>query len=183
MAVSSTMTPLGSTAPSFALTDATTGDTVTLAQVAGERATVVMFICNHCPYVKHVNAQLVAVASDYAAKGVGFVAISANDPESHPEDAPDKMAEVAAAEGYPFPCLHDDTQDVARAYGAACTPDLFAYDADLHLAYRGRLDASTPGNGEPLDGADLRAALDALVAGTEVPTDQVPSMGCSIKWR
>ena len=183
MAVSSTMTPLGSTAPSFALTDVTTGDTVTLAQVQGERATVVVFICNHCPYVKHVNPQLVAVASDYAAKGVGFVAISANDPDSHPEDAPDKMAEVAAAEGYLFPYLHDDTQDVARAYGAACTPDLFAYDADLHLAYRGRLDASTPGNGEPLDGADLRAALDALVAGTEVPTDQVPSMGCSIKWR
>ena len=183
MAVSSTMTPLGSTAPSFALTDVTTGDTVTLAQVQGDVATVVMFICNHCPYVKHVNPQLVAVASDYAAKGVGFVAISANDPDSHPEDAPDKMAEVAAAEGYPFPYLHDDTQDVARAYGAACTPDLFAYDADLHLAYRGRLDASTPGNGEPLDGADLRAALDALVAGTEVPTDQVPSMGCSIKWR
>ena len=183
MAVSSTMTPLGSTAPSFALTDATTGDTVTLAQVQGDVATVVMFICNHCPYVKHVNPQLVAVASDYAAKGVGFVAISANDPDSHPEDAPDKMAEVAAAEGYLFPYLHDDTQDVARAYGAACTPDLFAYDADLHLAYRGRLDASTPGNGEPLDGADLRAALDALVAGTEVPTDQVPSMGCSIKWR
>jgi thiol-disulfide isomerase/thioredoxin len=142
-----------------------------------------MFICNHCPYVKHVQGQLVAVAHDYQPKGVSFVAINANDADQYPDDGPDRMAAVAAEQGYPFPYLHDQTQDVARAYGAVCTPDLFVYDGDLALAYRGRLDASTPGNAQPNDGADLRAALDALLAGHPAPTDQVPSMGCSIKWR
>ena len=182
MAVSSTMTPLGSPAPDFALLDVTSGETRTLADVRGDTATVVMFLCNHCPYVKHVNPQ-VEVATDLADRGIGFVAISANDAEQYPDDGPEQMAAVAAEVGYPFPYLYDETQEVARAYGAACTPDLFVYDAEGTLAYRGRLDASTPGNGEPVDGADLRRALDALAAGTKVPGDQVPSMGCSIKWR
>ncbi len=183
MAVSSTMQPLGSPAPDFALLDVTTGVPRSLADVRGDVATVVMFVCNHCPYVKHVNSQLVAVASDYTERGVGFVAISANDADHYPDDGPDRMAEVAAEVGYPFGYLYDESQEVARAYGAVCTPDLFVYDADLTLAYRGRLDVSTPGNGEPLTGADLRAALDALVEGRPVDGDQVPSMGCSIKWR
>lgn len=183
MAVESTMQPLGTPAPSFELLDVTSGEQRSLADVAGTAATVVMFICNHCPYVKHVNSELVAVANDYAGRGVGFVAISSNDAEQYPDDGPDRMAEVAAELGYPFPYLYDETQEVARAYGAVCTPDLFVYDADLALTYRGRLDASTPGNGQPLTGADLRAALDALIAGRPVDGDQVPSMGCSIKWR
>src|SRR5690606_22375042 len=130
---------------------------------------------NHCPYVKHVNAELIAVAGDHRDRGVSFVAISANDAEQYPEDGPDAMAAVATELGYPFPYLYDETQEVARAYGAVCTPDLFVYDGALSLAYRGRLDASTPGNGEPLTGADLRAALDALVTGAAVPADQAPS--------
>jgi thiol-disulfide isomerase/thioredoxin len=142
-----------------------------------------MFICNHCPYVRHVNPELVRVAKDYTDRGVSFVAISSNDVTQYPEDSPERMAEVAAEVGYPFPYLYDETQEVARAYGAACTPDFFVYDADLRLVYRGRLDASTPGNAEPLTGADLRAALDALLAGTPVPAEQHPSIGCSIKWR
>jgi thiol-disulfide isomerase/thioredoxin len=183
MAVESTMQPLGSTAPDFELLDVVSGQLVSLSSVRSSVATVVMFICNHCPYVKHVQGQLVAVAHDYQPKGVSFVAINANDADQYPDDGPDRMAAVAAEQGYPFPYLHDQTQDVARAYGAVCTPDLFVYDGDLALAYRGRLDASTPGNGQPNDGADLRAALDALLAGHPAPADQVPSMGCSIKWR
>jgi hypothetical protein len=133
--------------------------------------------------VKHVNAELITVANDYAGQGIGFVAISSNDVGQYPDDGPDRMAEVAAELGYPFGYLYDESQEVARTYGAVCTPDLFVYDAQLTLAYRGRLDPSTPGNGEPLTGADLRAALDALVDGRPVDADQVPSMGCGIKWR
>lgn len=183
MSVESTMRPLGSPAPAFTLMDVVAQQDRSLDDVRGRLATVVMFICNHCPYVKHVNSELIAVARDYGDRGVGFVAINANDADQYPDDSPDRMAEVAAELGYPFPYLHDQTQEVARAYGAACTPDLFVYDADLTLAYRGRLDASTPGNFEPLTGADLRAALDALLAGRPVATEQIPSMGCSIKWR
>ena len=182
-AVHSTMTPLGSPAPPFELPDVVTGTPRSLESLRGRVATVVMFICNHCPYVKHVNPELVRVANDYADRGVSFVAINANDVEQYPEDAPERMAEVAAELGYPFPYLFDETQEVARAYGAACTPDFFVYDADLTLVYRGRLDASTPGNDEPLTGADLRAVLDAMIAGRPVPTEQHPSIGCSIKWR
>ncbi len=183
MAVTSTMQPLGSDAPDFDLLDVVSGSRRSLESVRGEVATVVMFICNHCPYVKHVNVELIAVAREYADRGVGFVAISANDAVAFPDDGPEQMKAVAAELGYPFPYLYDETQEVARAYGAVCTPDLFVYDADLGLAYRGRLDASTPGNGEPLTGADLRRALDALVAGEAVPEEQIPAMGCSIKWR
>lgn len=182
-AVSSTMTPLGTPAPDFELPDVVSGQLMSLERLRGEVATVVMFICNHCPYVQHVNPELVRVAGDYASRGVSFVGISSNDIGQYPDDAPERMAEVALEVGYPFPYLYDETQDVARAYGAACTPDFFVYDSSLRLAYRGRLDASTPGNDEPLTGADLRAALDALVVGAEMPGEQIPSIGCSIKWR
>lgn len=180
----SKMMPLGTPAPDFALPDTVSGRTVSLADVRGEGATVVMFICNHCPYVKHVNGELVNLANDYRARGVGFVAISANDVDSHPEDSPEKMKQVAAEQGYPFPYLYDETQETAKAYDAACTPDFFVFDADLKCAYRGRLDDSTPGNDEPVTGADLRAALDSILDGEIIPEDaQTPSQGCNIKWK
>jgi peroxiredoxin len=179
----STMLPLGTVAPDFALPDTVSGRTVALADVRGATGTVVMFICNHCPYVQHVNPELVRVAHDHAARGIGFVAISSNDVSHYPADAPDRMREVARAQGYPFPYLYDATQDVARAYDAACTPDFFVFDARDELVYRGRLDASTPGNGRALDGADLRAALDALIAGRPPLATQQPSVGCNIKWK
>ena len=182
-ATPSTMTALGTTAPAFSLPDAVTHQDIALDDVRGEKATVVLFICNHCPFVKHVNHQLIAVASDYRPRGVGFVAINANDAEAYPDDSPERMAEVAELLGYPFPYLHDSSQDVAKAYGAVCTPDLFVYDAALRLSYRGQLDDARPRNDEPVDGHDLRAVLDALIAGRPVPTEQKPSVGCSIKWR
>lgn len=178
----STMLPLGTPAPAFRLGDTVSGRTLALADVRGARGTLVMFICNHCPYVKHVNPELVRIAADYAARGIGTVAISSNDARDYPADAPERMAEVAREQAYPFPYLYDVTQEVARAYDAACTPDFFLFDAQLRLVYRGRLDDSTPGNGRPLDGADLRAALDAVVAGRAPDADQKPSMGCNIKW-
>jgi len=183
MAATSTMTPLGSAAPDFALPDVTTGRTVGLAEVAGTGALLVMFICRHCPYVKHVRQELVRLANDYRDSGLAFVAISSNDPTTHPEDAPESLAEEAREVGYPFPVLFDETQEVAKAYGAACTPDFFLYDADRRLAYRGQLDASRPGNGIAVTGWDLRAAIDAVLGGGPVPRDQRPSIGCSIKWR
>lgn len=179
----STMLPLGTRAPDFTLPDAVSGRNVGLADVRGAQGTLVMFICNHCPYVKHVNAELVRVARDYAARGVGFVAISSNDVDNYPEDRPELMREVARSQGYPFPYLHDAGQNVARAYDAACTPDFFLFDAGDRLVYRGRLDGSTPGNHVANDGADLRAALDALLAGREPLADQQPSLGCNIKWK
>lgn len=179
----STMAPLGSVAPDFDLPDTVSGRRVTLANVRGAKGTLVMFICNHCPYVQHVNPELVRVASDYGARGIGIVAISSNDVANYPDDAPDRMREVARAQGYPFPYLYDATQAVARAYDAACTPDFFLFDAADRLVYRGRLDASTPGNGRALDGADLRAALDALLAGGAPLATQQPSVGCNIKWK
>jgi len=179
----STMLPLGTVAPDFSLPDTVGGRTLTLADVRGSRGTLVMFICNHCPYVQHVNAELVRVARDYAAQGVGIVAISANDATAYPADGPERMREVARQQGYTFPYLHDATQKVARAYDAACTPDFFLFDASDRLVYRGRLDASTPGNGKKLDGADLRGALDGLLAGREPLAVQQPSVGCNIKWR
>jgi len=142
-----------------------------------------MFICNHCPYVKHVRAGLAAFGRDYAPRGVAVVAINANDVERYPDDSPAKMKAEAAEAGYSFPYLFDETQQVARSYGAACTPDLFVYDADRRLAYRGQLDDSRPGNGKPVTGADLRGACDALLAGRRPSADQKPSMGCNIKWK
>lgn len=179
----SSMMPLGTTAPDFTLPDTVSGSTVALATVRGRIATVVMFLCNHCPYVKHVADALPPLARDYAGRGVGFVAISSNDARAYPEDAPDRMRAEAQARGYPFPYLHDESQAVARAYGAACTPDFFVFDAALRCAYRGRLDGSRPGSGMPVSGADLRAALDALLAGRPVNPDQKPSVGCNIKWK
>lgn len=178
----STMLSLGTPAPSFRLPDTVSGQPLALEALRGERGTLVMFLSNHCPYVKHVNAELVRLARAYMPRGIGMAAISSNDIGAYPDDAPSRMTEVARLVGYPFAYLYDPTQDTARAYAAACTPDLFLFDAQLSLAYRGRLDDSTPGNGRPLTGADLRAALDALIAGVQPSADQQPSMGCNIKW-
>jgi thiol-disulfide isomerase/thioredoxin len=178
----STMLPLGTRAPAFSLPDAVSGKPLSLDALKGAQGTVVMFICNHCPYVKHVNSELVRVAKDYQGKGIAFVAISSNDVISHPEDAPDKMHTVAWQLGYPFPYLYDESQSVAKAYQAACTPDLFLFDSAMLCVYRGQLDDSRPGRGAP-DGRDLRAALDAVVAGKQVSPEQKPSVGCNIKWK
>ncbi len=180
----SRMLPLGTTAPHFILPDTVSGKPLSLDELKGPKATVIMFICNHCPYVKHVNQELVRLAREYTARGVAFVAISANDANHHPEDAPGKMQQAAARLGYPFPYLYDESQDVARAYQAACTPDFFLFEpAQLKCVYRGQLDASRPGNGTPVTGSDLRAALDALLANRPLNPDQKPSMGCNIKWK
>ncbi|HEX6230972.1 MAG TPA: thioredoxin family protein [Actinomycetota bacterium] len=183
MAVPSTMTELGSEAPPFALPDVTTGNTVRLGDLADRKALLVMFLCRHCPYVAHVREGIARMANDYAGADLGIVAISANDPETYPEDAPEGLAEEARTAGYRFPYLFDETQEVAKAYGAACTPDFFLFDADRRLVYRGQFDASRPGNGIPVTGEDLRAAIDAVLEGRPVPEDQWPSVGCSIKWR
>jgi peroxiredoxin len=179
----STMLPLGTRAPEFTLPDTVSGKTVSLEQVKGAKGTVVLFICNHCPYVKHVNSELVRLAKDYGPRGISFVAISANDVKNYPEDAPDKMKAVAKQLGYPFPYLYDESQDVARAYQAACTPDPFVFDANLACVYRGQLDDSRPGSGVPVTGKDMRMALDAVLAGKPISPDQKPSVGCNIKWK
>lgn len=177
------MLPLGTAAPTFKLPDTVSGKNLTLDDVAGAAATVVMFSCNHCPYVIHVNPEIVRVANDYLPKGVGFVAISANDVEKYPADAPDKMKVLAQTVGYPFPYLYDETQEVAKAYDAACTPDFYVFDGNKKLAYRGRLDDSRPNSGTPLTGSDLRAALDAVLQGNQPVVKQYPSAGCNIKWK
>ena len=178
----STMLPLGTPAPDFALPNVD-GSTVTLADAAGPKGTLVMFICNHCPFVKHVADQLAALGRDCLPRGIGVVAISSNDVSSHPADSPEQMVHEAEERGYLFPYLYDETQAVAHAYCAACTPDFFLFDGDRKLVYRGQLDASRPGNDIPVTGADLRAAIDALVAGRPVATEQRPSLGCNIKWK
>lgn len=178
----STMLPLGTAAPLFSLPNVD-GRLVSLGDLAEAKSLVVMFLCNHCPYVKHIRAGLVQIARDYAGKPVAFVGISANDAETHPEDGPDKMRLEAATAGYSFPYLYDATQEVAKAYRAACTPDFFVFDHERKLAYRGQFDASRPGNGLPVSGADVRAAVDALLAGRSVAAVQTPSIGCNIKWK
>ncbi len=178
----SNMVPLGTKAPDFKLPDTVSGRRLTLDDVKGDKATVVMFICNHCPFVKHVNKGIVALANDYKDKGVGFVAISSNDIVNYPEDSPELMKKTAAQEGYPFPYLYDDSQEVAKAYDAACTPDFYIFDSDLKLVYRGQLDDSRPGNDIPVTGKDMRAALDAILNNKPVSKDQKPSIGCNIKW-
>ena len=178
----STMLSLGTAAPDFCLPD-TEGAKVALSDFDGNRVLLVMFICNHCPYVKHVRHELARLGRDYASRGVGMVAINANDAAAYPEDSPEKMRAEKASAGYPFPYLYDETQEVAKAYGAACTPDFFVFDGDRRLAYRGQLDDARPGNGEPVTGHDLRVALDALLAGQPVAETQRPSMGCNIKWK
>lgn len=176
----STMVPLGTEAPDFELTDTATGDTVKRADFAG-RPLLVMFICNHCPFVKHLKPALVEFARG-CAEAVAVVAISSNDAKAHPGDGPTHMAADHARFGYPFPYLYDATQAVAKAYDAACTPDFFLFDADHRLVYRGRFDESTPGNGKPITGADLQAAVDGVIAGHPPLAEQLPSMGCNIKW-
>jgi peroxiredoxin len=183
VATPSNMLKLGTTAPDFTLPDTVSGHTKSLEQLKSDTATVVMFICNHCPFVKHVNEQLVKLANDYQPKGISFVAISSNDIVSYPEDSPEKMKEYAARLGYPFPYLFDETQEVARAYKAACTPDFYIFDADLSLVYRGQLDDSRPNNGIPATGKDIRTALDNILADKPVSAEQRPSLGCNIKWK
>ena len=178
----STMLPLGTNMPPFALTDAVSGKTVTDGGAAGTKGTLVMFICNHCPFVKHVMKELGRVAGEYVPKGIGVVAINANDVDEYPQDGPDKMKELAQSEGWRFPFLFDDTQKVAQAYRAACTPDFFLFDAEARLVYRGQLDESRPSNKIPVTGKDLRAALDSLLAGKPPLEEQKPSIGCNIKW-
>jgi thiol-disulfide isomerase/thioredoxin len=179
----STMLSLGTTAPDFWLPDTVSGRVLTFADVAGARATVVMFLCNHCPYVLHVNPEIVRIAKDYQPKGVGFVGISSNDVVNYPEDRPELMTQLAAREGYTFPYLYDGTQSVARAYDAACTPDFYVFDAEKRLVYRGRIDDARPKNDNPLTGKDLRAALDAVLSSAPVTEKQYPSGGCNIKWK
>ncbi len=179
----SKMLPLGTEAPDFTLPDTVSGQNLSYADIRGEKGTLVMFICNHCPYVKHVQSELVKLSNDYTSEGVGFVAISSNDVEKYPEDGPERMREVARKWGYSFPYLFDETQGVARDFQAACTPDFYLFDHQDKLVYRGQLDASRPGNGKPLDGKDMRQALDDLIHGNPVSEKQVPSQGCNIKWK
>jgi len=182
VAVPSTMLPLGTPAPDFGLPD-TAGNTVSLTNFADSKALVVAFICNHCPFVKHIQSGVVEFARDYADKGVAIVAISANDAENYPDDSHDKMAEEAQAAGYTFPYLYDETQETAKTYRAACTPDFFLFDSDRKLVYRGQFDDSRPSNDEPVTGADLRAAVDAVLEGRPVAEGQRASIGCNIKWK
>lgn len=179
----SNMLPLGTTAPNFKLIDTVSDQFITLHDVAGTHGTVVMFICNHCPFVIHVNPMLVEVANYYESKGIGFVAISSNDVENYPQDSPDKMKIHAKDNNYVFPYLYDETQEVAKAYDAACTPDFYVFDNSLSLVYRGQLDDSRPGNGKPVTGNDLKHALDCLLNGQTNETVQKPSIGCNIKWK
>lgn len=179
---SSTMSPIGTPAPDFSLMD-TGGRLVGLADFSSRQALLVMFICNHCPFVKHLSAALAAFGAEMDARGVGVVAINSNDVVTHPEDSPEMMAQEAAATGYTFPYLFDEDQSVAKAFAAACTPDFFLYDGARNLYYRGQFDPSRPGNDIGVSGVDLRAAVDALLRGGEVPSDQIPSVGCNIKWK
>jgi peroxiredoxin len=179
----STMLALGTIAPDFALTDVVTGKTFARDDFRGKQALLVMFICAHCPYVKHIEKSLGKLGADYAAQPVGIVAISSNDVTTHPADSPANLKRQAKDNGFGFPYLYDESQDVARAYKAACTPDPYLFDADLRLVYRGQYDESRPGNGIPVTGKDVRAAIDAVLAGKPVPTEQKPSIGCNIKWK
>lgn len=179
----STMLALGTEAPAFTLPDPVKGGQKSLKELKSDRATVVMFICNHCPFVKHVREGLARTAKEYIPRGVSFVAINANDAANYPEDSPEMMKEVAEEFGYPFPYLFDASQATAKAYQAACTPDLYVFDKDLKLVYRGQFDESRPGNGIPVTGKDLREALDQVLSGGPLNPDQRPSMGCNIKWR
>ena len=179
----STMAPLGMKAPAFRLPDVVSGRTVSLDDFKSAPALLVMFICNHCPYVKHVREQLAQLVREYQAGGVAVVGISSNDALQFPDDGPEKMKQEARAAGYTFPYLYDEDQEVAKRYRAACTPDFFVFDKDRRLVYRGQMDDSRPDSGRPVTGMDLRAALDAVLAGRPAPADQKPSMGCNIKWK
>ena len=178
----STMLELGTKAPDFSLPDVITGRMVSAAD-AGDKPLLVMFICRHCPYVKHVQQELATLGADYGRRGVAIVAISSNDASMHPDDRPESLKAMAQELGFSFPLCHDESQAVAKAYAAACTPDFFLFDRDRRLVYRGQLDDSRPSNGKPVTGRDLRAALDDVLAGRAPAADQTPSMGCNIKWK
>jgi peroxiredoxin len=177
------MLELGTTAPDFSLTDVVTGKTVRRDDFRGQKALLVMFICAHCPYVKHIEKGLAALGKEYSGKPIGIVAISSNDAVTHPADSPAGLKQQADTFGFSFPYLYDETQDVARAYKAACTPDLYLFDGNFRLVYRGQFDSSRPGNGIPVTGEDLRIAIDLVLAGKPVPREQRPSIGCNIKWK
>lgn len=179
----STMLQLGTTAPDFALPDVVTGKTVRRDDFRGQKALLVLFICTHCPYVKHIEKALAKLGADYADKPVGIVAISSNDAVTYPDDSPAGLKKQAKTLGFRFPYLYDESQDVARAYKAACTPDIYVFDAEFKLVYRGQFDRSRPGNGIPVTGEDLRAAIDAALTGKPPLDEQLPSIGCNIKWK
>ncbi|SFZ92889.1 Peroxiredoxin [Flaviramulus basaltis] len=179
----SNMLPLETKAPNFNLFDTVSQKMLSLQEIKGDKGTVVMFICNHCPFVIHVNSKVVALANTYYKKGIGFIAISSNDVVNYPQDSPDKMKLHAKKENYPFPYLYDETQKVAKNYDAACTPDFYIFDKGLKLTYRGQLDDSRPGNGIPVTGKDLKHALDCLLENRENTATQKPSIGCNIKWK
>ncbi len=182
-ATPSTMLALGTPAPDFRLQDVVSGKTVSLDTFAKAKGLLVMFICRHCPFVVHVKDELARIGRDYGNKGIGIVAISSNDAASYPDDAPKPLKEMAEQTGFTFPLCYDEAQEVARAFTAACTPDFFLFDAKRKLVYRGQLDGSRPGNNVPVTGRDLRASIDAVIAGKPVPAEQKPSLGCSIKWK
>ena len=179
----STMLSLGTIAPDFALTDVVSGNTVHRDDFRGQKALLVLFICAHCPYVKHIEKGLAALGKNYAGKPLAIVAISSNDVTTHPDDSPAGLKKQAETLGFVFPYLYDETQAVAHAYKAACTPDIFLFDEGFRLVYRGQFDSSRPGNGIPVTGEDLQAAIDQVLAGQPVPADQRPSIGCNIKWK
>jgi thiol-disulfide isomerase/thioredoxin len=178
----SKMLPLGTKAPEFSLMDTITDKTLNLQTIKGEKGTVIIFMCNHCPFVIHVNPEIARLGKEYQAKEIGFIAISSNDVKNYPQDAPHLMKQVAKQQFYSFPYLYDEDQSVAEAYQAACTPDFYLFDENLELVYRGQLDDSRPGNGRPLTGNDLRNAMDALLNNEEIDQNQKPSIGCNIKW-
>ncbi|MEB3341964.1 thioredoxin family protein [Okeania sp.] len=179
----STMLTLGTPAPNFQLPDVVSGETISLSTFEGKKALLVMFICRHCPFVKYVQLELAKIGKDYVPQDVGIFAISANNIETHPDDSPDKLKEMALELGFNFPYCFDETQEVAKSYTAACTPDFFLFDADFKLVYRGQLDDSRPSNEKPVTGSDLRAALDDVLAGKNISEEQKPSIGCNIKWK
>ncbi len=181
--IESSMVAMGTAAPDFALPEVSTRALVSLDEARGPRGLLVMFLCAHCPFVKHAEQGLAQLGRDYEGKEIGIVAISSNDADAFPEDGPLGLKEQAQRAGFVFPYLYDETQEAARAYQAQCTPDFFLFDADLKLVYRGQFDASRPGNGVPVSGQDLRAAMDALLSGRPIPQDQKPSLGCNIKWK
>jgi peroxiredoxin len=177
------MLPLGTKAPDFKLPDVVTGKTVSLSDFSGKKALLVMFICNHCPYVQHIKTELLKLGKDYANKDIAIAAISSNDVAGYPDDSPENLKKMAKELSFTYPYLYDESQDVAKRYAAACTPDFFLFDAARSLVYRGQLDDSRPGNGKPVTGQDLRRAMDAAIAGKPVPSEQKPSIGCNIKWK
>lgn len=179
----SNMLPLGTKAPDFALLNPENDKVESLQDLKSDKATVIMFICNHCPFVKHINKGIKEFADDYLSKGISIIAINSNDVLKYPDDSPEKMVQLKNDEGFDFPYLFDETQEIAKAYNAACTPDIYLFDANLNLVYRGQFDDARPENGKPVTGKDLRNAIDAVLEGKEVSLDQIPSIGCNIKWR